>query len=47
MSFKVINPLKYYELDFYDFYDFEESEASQYKKKRLTIFIKSTNEKIT
>lgn len=25
VSFKVVNPLKFYELDFYDFYDFEEN----------------------
>ena len=35
--FKVKNPIKYYELDFYDFYHFEEEENLKFKKRRLTI----------
>jgi hypothetical protein len=46
VSFKVSNPLKFYELDFYDFYDFEEEEAEAFKRKRLTIIDKESGEQV-
>jgi len=46
VSFRVRNPLEFYELEFYDFYEFDEEEANQYKRKRLTIVNQQTGQPI-